>query len=314
LGAVTAWTNQWPTLSAPVENPTLRVLSLGAGVQSTTLALAAARGDIGPMPDCAIFADTGWEPKAVMQHLEWLRSRLPFPVHIVSAGNIRESILARRNTTGGRYVAVPWFTLETIPAGTQQPIRGDDGEIEGYYTTTKPTQKRAMGRRQCTKEYKIEPITHKIRELLGVEKGKRVPKGVTVEQWIGISTDEIERMKSARVKYITHRFPLIEANMNRRQCVDWMAARQFSAPKSACLGCPFHSNAEWRNIRDNDPEGWADVIAVDKAMREDNARGMRGLEFMHRSCVPIDQAPLGDDDDRQHVFGFKNECEGMCGV
>ena len=29
----------------------LRVLSLGAGVQSTTLALMAAHGEIGPMPD-----------------------------------------------------------------------------------------------------------------------------------------------------------------------------------------------------------------------------------------------------------------------
>ncbi|GAA5542298.1 MULTISPECIES: hypothetical protein [Brucella] len=52
----------------------LRVLSLGAGVQSTMLALMAAHGEIGPMPDCAIFADTGWEPKAVYEHLAWLRS------------------------------------------------------------------------------------------------------------------------------------------------------------------------------------------------------------------------------------------------
>lgn len=43
----------------------LRALSLGAGVQSTTMALMAAHGEIQPMPDCAIFADTGWEPKAV---------------------------------------------------------------------------------------------------------------------------------------------------------------------------------------------------------------------------------------------------------
>jgi len=61
----------------------LRVLSLGAGVQSTTLALMAAHGEVGPMPDCAIFADTGWEPQAVYDHLAWLRSPnvLPFPVH-----------------------------------------------------------------------------------------------------------------------------------------------------------------------------------------------------------------------------------------
>lgn len=73
----------------------LRILSLGAGVQSTTLALLAAHGVVGPMPDCAIFADTGWEPKAVMDHLAWLMSPnvLPFPVHIVSAGNIRDNLL-----------------------------------------------------------------------------------------------------------------------------------------------------------------------------------------------------------------------------
>ena len=39
----------------------LRILSLGAGVQSTTLALMAAHGEV-EAPDCAIFADTGWEP------------------------------------------------------------------------------------------------------------------------------------------------------------------------------------------------------------------------------------------------------------
>ncbi len=59
----------------------LRVLSLGAGVQSTTLALMAAHGEVGPMPDCAVFADTGWEPRAVYDHLAWLMSPnvLPSP-------------------------------------------------------------------------------------------------------------------------------------------------------------------------------------------------------------------------------------------
>ncbi len=75
----------WPGVSEPVPNADLRVLSLGAGVQSTTLALMAAHGEIGPMPDCAIFADTGWEPAAVYEHLDWLASGnvLPFPIHRV---------------------------------------------------------------------------------------------------------------------------------------------------------------------------------------------------------------------------------------
>lgn len=39
----------------------LKILSLGAGVQSTTLLLLAERGEL-ERPDRAIFADTGWEP------------------------------------------------------------------------------------------------------------------------------------------------------------------------------------------------------------------------------------------------------------
>ena len=73
----------------------LHVISLGAGVQSTTMALMAAHGDITPMPDCAIFADTGAEPLAIYQHLDWLETKLPFPVHRVSAGNLRDEITDR---------------------------------------------------------------------------------------------------------------------------------------------------------------------------------------------------------------------------
>lgn len=41
------------------------VLSLGAGVQSSTIALMAAAGEITPMPDAAIFADTSAEAGTV---------------------------------------------------------------------------------------------------------------------------------------------------------------------------------------------------------------------------------------------------------
>ena len=67
----------------------LHVISLGAGVQSSTLALMFATGELSPMPDCAIFADTGAEPKIVYDHLERLIEALPFPVHIVSGVQIR---------------------------------------------------------------------------------------------------------------------------------------------------------------------------------------------------------------------------------
>jgi hypothetical protein len=269
----------------------LRVLSLGAGVQSTTLALMAAHGEIGPMPDCAIFADTRWESAKVYDHLAWLSSSnvLPFPVRRVSAGDIREAIRTRRNTTGGRFAAIPWWTIN--PDGSE-----------------------GMGRRQCSSEYKIEPIMREIRDLLGKGRNDRIPRG-SVEVMIGISLDESHRMRPARQQYMTNRWPLVEKGMRRWDCERWLLRNEYPIPpKSACTGCPFHSDAHWREMRDSRPAEWAEAVEYDRILRTGNARGMRAIEFMHRQRVPLDEADLSTAAERGQPDLFGNECEGMCGV
>ena len=54
----------------------LNVLSLGAGVQSSTLAFMYEYGEIGPMPDFAVFADTMAEPKEVYDWFDWMKSKI----------------------------------------------------------------------------------------------------------------------------------------------------------------------------------------------------------------------------------------------
>lgn len=270
------------------------VIGLGAGVQSSTMALMAAHGLIEPMPDCAIFADTQWEPRAVYDWLDWLEGQLPFPVHRVTGGDLRaEQLTARmrgyKDDDGGRWASLPYFV--TVP----------------------DQSKEARVRRQCTSEYKIQPIEKFIRrELLGLEKGQRVPKGVTVEQWRGISADEASRMKPSGHKWMTVRYPLaMEHRMTRHDCLMWMFRNGYPVPpRSACIGCPFHSDHEWRQLRDTSPEEWRDACEFDDAIRK--AGGMRGETFLHRSCVPLRDADIDDDQNQANLFG--NECEGMCGV
>lgn len=257
----------------------IRVLSLGAGVQSSTLALMIARGDLPPV-DCAIFSDTGWEPKAVYEWLNWLETQLPYPVHRVSIGNIRSDTVAKTNSTGQRFASIPWYTLSD---------KGKEG----------------MGRRQCTAEYKLRPLQRKVVELLG---GKR-PKG-GCEMLIGISMDEAWRMKPSRVQYIKNSFPLIDLGMTRQQCLRWMEERQYpQPPKSSCIGCPFHSDAQWRALT---PEEFADAVEVDRAIR--NQPGMRHQQFMHASRKPLDEVDFSTAEERGQLNLFLNECEGMCGV
>jgi 3'-phosphoadenosine 5'-phosphosulfate sulfotransferase (PAPS reductase)/FAD synthetase len=66
----------------------IHLISLGGGVQSSTMALMAAHGEISPMPKAAIFADTQAEPKSVYTWLDWLKPQLPFPVEALAQGQL----------------------------------------------------------------------------------------------------------------------------------------------------------------------------------------------------------------------------------
>ncbi len=269
-------------LSQPVEAATLRVISLGAGVQSSVMALMAARGEIGPMPDAAIFADTQAEPAAVYEHLAWLKAVLPFPVHTVSAGNLSAHAERDINLSGTRFSMVPFYT-----------------------------KRRGIGQRACTVHFKIKPIEREVRRLCGVGYQQRMPAGVRVEQWLGISRDELTRMKRSRHRWCVNRWPLIELQVSRHDCLVWFA-RHYPGrklPRSACVFCPLHSNADWRVMRDQDASAWAEAVRVDAAIRHVSRTGP---QYVHSSCVPLGQADLGDPHPDQ--LSLLDECEGMCGV
>jgi len=273
----------------------MNIISLGAGVQSSTMALMAAAGEITPMPDCAIFADTQSEPRAVYDWLDWLEPRLPFPVRRVTAGSLRNEILAA--TRGEqRMDARPPFFLSTG----------------------------GMLNRQCTQDYKLLPIQREQRRLLGLIPRQRWPLHVVMDQWIGISLDEEQRCKASRIPAIQHRWPLIELGMTRADCLNWMRERGYPQPtKSACTFCPYHDNALWKEMKASDPESWADAVALDHAIRDGVIRGGKQIAkskwYLHRDCVPLDQVDLrsAEDAGQARLFdeqGFAVECEGMCGV
>lgn len=257
----------------------LRVLSLGAGVQSTTMALMAAHGEIAPV-DCAIFANTGDEPAAVYEHLRWLMSPnvLPFPIHLVSNGRLRDNI--ERGSQGKRWASIPAYTRT--------------GRV----------------RQLCTSEFKIVPMTRLVRELAGLYR-KRSPKTPVVEMLIGISKDEAHREKPSPNEWQKFTYPLLDLGMSRQDCLRWMREHQYpEPPKSACIFCPNRSDTRWREMRDNRPDEWAAAIAIDQRLRS-GFRGMRQPMFLHSSARPLAEADLSDlfaEDDHG------NECGGHCGV
>ena len=274
------------------EPKTIHILSLGAGVQSSTLALMAAAGEIGPMPTAAIFADTKAEPASVYKWLNWLETKLPFPVYRVCEKDGLEAdalrVRERKDKKGF------W-----VPSGVPHYAINKDG-TKGH------------GGRQCTHDFKITPIMREVRRLLKEHTAKHAI------QWIGISTDEAHRMKPSRVRYTTSIWPLIERGMSRRDCLTWMQSKGFpTPPRSSCVFCPYHSNREWRRLHDEEPEEFQRAVKFDYAYRAAKIQTVRVkgfVPFLHNSCVPLDHVDLSTEEERGQLDMFGNECEGICGV
>ena len=274
----------------------LRVLSLGAGVQSSFLLFKMLEGKIKP-PDVAIFADTGNEPKEVYVWLKKLEK--------LSANKINFEIVKNNDNTGhiindyksksGRYSLLPTHILN------------EDG-------TT------GFGRRTCTMEYKISPIQRRVREILDVKN----LRGKCVEMVIGISKDEIQRAKRPPVKWQISCYPLIQNDIYRSQIINYLKNSDYGTPpRSACIICPFKDNKSWKHLKENSPEEFKYAVEFDEWLRDINSKSIglnnfrkndnKAQQYLYNKKIPLRDASFEDPQDYQYSL-FDDECEGMCGV
>lgn len=266
----------------------VRVLSLGAGVQSSALLYMMIDGLI-PKADHAIFADTGWEPDDVYEHLKYLESLMNdngIEFHVVRKGNIRDDFL----NDGTRFASMPLH------------IMNHGG-------------KKAMIRRQCTNEYKIGPLLKKQRQLAGLRPGQR-HKDHLMTTVIGISYDESQRMRDPQFSWLRNDYPLVDRKITRLDCVEYAKKNGYrTPPRSACIGCPFKSNDEWRLLKSK-PKEWEDAVRFDAELRTNERlrRRFNGQAFLHSSMKPLPEVDLRSEAELGIMNLFDQECEGMCGV
>jgi len=276
--------------------PTITTLSLGGGVQSSTIAEMIAVGDL-PAPNLVLFADTGDEPQYVYDQVEYLRGRLSglCDFQTVSAGNLIDDL----QQDGKRFAAIPVFT-----------VNKNDSTV-------------GRMKRQCTSEYKIYPIEKAIREYLiplgyahRDKRGIALNKNTIVETWLGISLDEVQRMKPARNKRFINRWPLIDLRMTRQDCINWLSDHGLPIPnKSSCRICPYHDNSHWREMRDDYPEDWRHVVEFDRFLRGDSryTASAKGELFLHNDCIPLDEVDLRPKHEQDGQLSLFDICdEGHC--
>ena len=284
------------TLEKDVE---LRVLSLGAGVQSSTVLFKMLDQEIKPA-DIAIFADTGNEPKEVYVWLDYLKDLMKdkMDFYVVRNDENTGHIIDDYKSASGRHSLIPLH------------IKRADG------TTS-------INMRTCTSEYKIKPLQRKVKKILGGSL-----RGKCVEMVMGISYDEIQRAKIPSNKWQINCYPLVENKITRSDCKHWISHTDYGQPpRSACIICPYHDNKEWKNLKDNYPDEFEYAVKFDEWLRDPNSNSAAlqkfrdynekkqtpSEQYVYKGKVPLKEATFDEPSDFQGTL-FDDECEGMCGI
>ena len=253
----------------------LRIISLGWGVQSFTLAAMVALEELPPV-DYAIHADTGHEMSGTYAHAKkwtpWLEEH---GVKVVTVHGRRTEV-----------VREDWSNSVMIPAFTKDNLTASKGQV----------------RRQCTHDWKIVPIRRFIRTIIPN------PKPGAVESWQGISLEECSRMRTSDVAYIVNVYPLVDRRITREGCVAWLQAHNLDVPpKSACTFCPYKSINSWKQLKRIGGPDWEEALAVDEAIR--SKRPNHSL-FLHPALKPLAQAVSIPEDFGAAQLEMDIPCDG----
>lgn len=284
------------------------VLSFGAGVQSTAIVEMCIHGYL-DKPDLIVFSDTGWEPPNVYEHLKYIERRITdsgMQFCVVSGGTIKDL----RQATG-----MPVFLL------------GKDGS-------------KGMSRRTCTSKLKIEPVEREVKRRVPAIKQWKPGQPPVVDMWIGISEDERHRAKVSPHGWKINSYPLLDAfsrPLTRDDCHDFFAKHGLpSAPRSACICCPYRTDAGWKEIAQRYPEEMEKVAELERRLQNAKVRDcvktprtrdpdephFRNTPFLHSSRVPIGEIDFTRDPNYGPGTLFPAEdaplmwsdCGGTCGT
>lgn len=284
--------------SNQIEQPVLRVLSLGWGVQSTALLFMSAVGELPPF-DYAIHSDTTHEHAHTYEYAKkwtpWLEEHGVKIVTVKSEDNTE--LMSKWGTVVDptkprKFVAIPAYMVDE---------KGKSSRVTRF----------------CTRDWKLMPQRQWISDKMGELGYKKKPSSVLMA--LGISTDEIERMKPTDVLYIENYWPLIDKGMSRDDCVKWMESHGFEVPKkSSCVFCPFHSKKGWADLIQKGGVDLQNAIEADNLIR-DKKPGFN--LFVASTLMPLQQmkdiAEGKVEEPQLKMDLFDNpseECGGVCFV
>jgi len=296
----------------------LTTLSASWGRQSTWLLWEMILG-LRPVPEnfVALTADPGMEKDRSYAYRRWMLDicrENGIEVRICEGKNlfrdltegVRETKVRARSAFNGN--DVQWEAFLNQIAHVDRSVRraflidsiGFVPRLDNpAYFLKKADGKRGKMSQKCTREYKITPMRQEIRRILFEKYGINPRGGIPgkVESWIGFATDEAHRVKESDRQYITLRYPLIEAGLDRPTIDNKYRDHGVPIPPpSVCNGCFAHGLAAFSVMHRDEPEDFAQAVEVDEEVRDMRLFGFTNPVYVSDTLIPLRQlAEMGFD-------------------
>ena len=266
-----------------------KVLSFGAGTQSTHLLEMHFRGEIDY--DYIVFSDTGAEPKFIHDQMEWWRSRQK------EVGNKTPFIVTNHNAMTRGLEEKLWRYILTDYKRFQLPLYCNEECSNGTLI-----KKCGLLPRQCTGDFKIVPVQQAVRkyikEEIGLKQNQMIPKDIGIVMDIGFSFDEIRRVggyKSHQSDYIYLSYPLIEFGKTTEDSIRFLKQNSFPTKRSRCYLCPFNCDKaeigmDWMEIIETEPLSFLKACYFDDRIRnliKDKMERFNSTVYFHYSRKPL---------------------------
>lgn len=265
-----------------VQNDRIQVFSSGLGTQSTGICILIYLGVL-PKPDLIVAADTGRECSAAIEysrkHIIPLMKEIDVPFIIKHKDSFPElgktyDLIDESNETKTD-VLLPMF-IDNM---------GDISKAKGF----------------CSHIWKTMTVHRTVNQFFGKKEADK--RGI--DQWIGMSIDEYQRVKYPVGKW-QKQYPLVNMALNRQQVINITQAFGLpKPPRSSCKMCPNRADREWLEMKRDAPEDFQEAVEVERFI---HSKGYDN-QFIHQSCIPLDQVIFTTEPEGQmDMF----ECSGMC--
>ena len=113
------------------------------------------------------------------------------------------------------------------------------------------------------------------------------------------------------MKYIVHKYPLVEKRLTRADCINWLRSHNLDVPvKSGCVFCPYNSMGRWKALKREGGVDWKLAVAVDTLIRDKRPKCQ---VFVHPGRKPLAQAIRIPEDEGAKQIAMDFDAEATCG-